>query len=609
MHKGSIALILAALWLMSAVNAQSALPVITEADSSFNVDSPGLSLTIGKADGLITVTKLGGIKLMNFGKEPVCVGSPVFSSAQMEQGAPMLKWTTAVEKSSNYISFVQTVNLDKSTTGIDLDGVKLVRELKINAGSDELIFNVKLTNPLQVKRYASFGFMNVFLLANNGLDTTYIPTEKNVLDVNIQSSLWSYYAKPDAWYFDLTDGFMAVNNPSLKQGVGMAFDYNLASSAYISNDGRTRGWMLDGGALAPDGSLETSFRIVPVKGLSSIYKVAPEFCAGFSGVDNNITIEFLPVKNVELKGDVEVIQADGKKLTEKQFTLKGEANKISNYVLKIDKPVTQTVNKVAVNGIKFEQYRENNFRMQPLPMVPLLVSYLPEVPPRKAPALSGGTVSTKREKKVLLLFGIYANFSRFDKILADWKINTVSAIPQGIRDMPPASTIDEYALIILGDVNIESVRPMMSRLAAYVRNGGVLLVTGGPFAYGCGGYAGTFLDSMLPVESRPFDLRPAAGDNDFNKPLTFNGERVEKNTAPELYWLHKVKVKDNSQIILKAGELPLFVCGTYGKGRVLAFLGAPLGTAPHGGRPYWDSTEYIKIMQNILTDVTSEVLK
>jgi hypothetical protein len=609
MYKRNLASFFAIFALMLDVNAQSTFPEVTETDGSFKVVRTGLSLTIGKDDGLIAVTELGGIKIMNFGKESADIGSPVFSAAQMEQGAPKLTWTTTVDKSPNCISFIQTACLDKATAEIDLDGVNLVRELRINVGSDELVFTVRLTNPLQVKRYAFLGIRNVFLLANNGLDMTYIPTENNVLDVNIQSSIWGYYTKPDAWCFDLVDGFIAVNNPLLKQGIGMVFDFNLVSSAYISNDGRTRGWSLDGGALAPEGSFETSFQIVPAKGLSSIYKVTPEFCAGFSGVDNNITIEFLPLKNSELKGDIEVIEPNGKSLNKQQFALKGEANKPTNYSLKINKPTAQTINKVTVNGISFEQYRENNFRMQPLPMVPLLVSYHPVVPPKKTSSISTEAVSVKREKKALLLFGVYANFSRFDKILDGWKINTVSAIPQGIRDIPPASTIDEYAIIILGDVNIESVRPMMSRLAAYVRNGGVLLVTGGPFAYGCGGYTGTLLDSMLPVESKPFDLRPALGDQDFNKPLPFRGEKIEKSTAPELYWIHKVKVKNNSQVLLKAGELPLLVAGTYDKGKVLVFLGAPLGTAPDGGRPYWDSVEYVKIMQNILADATKEVLK
>ena len=39
-------------------------------------------------------------------------------------------------------------------------------------------------------------------------------------------------------------------------------------------------------------------------------------------------------------------------------------------------------------------------------------------------------------------------------------------------------------------------------------NGGVLVV-GGPFAYGCGGYAGSYLERMLPVVPKPLSASAA----------------------------------------------------------------------------------------------------
>ena len=239
-------------------------------------------------------------------------------------------------------------------------------------------------------------------------------------------------------------------------------------------------------------------------------------------------------------------------------------------------------------------------------MVPPVFTHKRNIPPKKADTAAGNQIQIKQQKKALLLFGFYANFFRFDKIFKNWKLNTISATPQGIPDIPPATTIGEYSFILLGNVNYESVRPMISRLESYVRNGGNLVVCGGPFAYGCGGYDGTVLEKLLPVIPKPFDLRPAAGDRIYDKAVSFS---LPGKDTPQLWWLHKVQCKPGSEILLNAGNDPLVVKGQYGKGTVLAFLGTPLGNPKTSDRPWWDSVQYLEWMKQILGKIAGKELE
>lgn len=69
------------------------------------------------------------------------------------------------------------------------------------------------------------------------------------------------------------------------------------------------------------------------------------------------------------------------------------------------------------------------------------------------------------------------------------------------RGLPPTlEQLEEFDVVILGDVPAEALSPeSLSILRAFVEGGGGLLTLGGYGAYGAGGYAGTPLAEALPV--------------------------------------------------------------------------------------------------------------
>ena len=536
-----------------------------------------------------------GISLTLPGKAVPELAAPVFSNQQMKKGAPKLKWKKLSETEERVI-------LTGKNAGPDLDGVILTRSIR----RDDRMVTIRFTleNPTGKMRYSFFGFRSRFRIGKTGVDRNYVPTENNVLDLDHQTSLWGYYTKPGEWFFNLVEPWYAVLNGN-RTGVAYLADYQAVSAAYLSSDMLTRGMMIDGGMLPPGKKFSTEIRILPLKNMNSVATVTEKFSAGF-GKEGKVTLELLPYQDGVYSGEVTIRDVKGKELGRETVRFNGKAMRLNTCAVEREKPKTQTVNYGKINGIPFEQYQENGFRTQPLPMVPPLFTHKRMIPPKKETADNSSGQAVTRQKKALLLFGFYANFYRFDKIFAGWKLETIPATPQGITQIPPASTIDEYQFIILGDVNWESLRPMITRLIAYVRNGGILIVCGGPFAYGCGGYKDTPLEKILPVKPVPFDLRPAAGDGIFDRGISFD---QPKDKPPQVWWIHKNQCRPGSKILVKAGSDPLIVKGTYGKGTVIAFLGSPLGDPKAEDRPFWNSAGYIALMKQILGTVSGKELK
>jgi uncharacterized membrane protein len=70
----------------------------------------------------------------------------------------------------------------------------------------------------------------------------------------------------------------------------------------------------------------------------------------------------------------------------------------------------------------------------------------------------------------------------------------------------------------------------------------------------------------------------------------------------KLFWMQRDEVKPGAKVLLRtaAGD-PLLVRGAYGKGRVFAFLGTPLGDEALDAKAFWNGNEaYLKVMKELL---------
>ncbi|MBU4211102.1 MAG: hypothetical protein KKD33_00805, partial [Verrucomicrobia bacterium] len=139
----------------------------------------------------------------------------------------------------------------------------------------------------------------------------------------------------------------------------------------------------------------------------------------------------------------------------------------------------------------------------------------------------------------------------------------------------------------IGDTGMEMIKD-------YCKYGGNLLVLGGPFAYGNGGYKGTALDEILPVLSQgPFDLKAVDGVMKWTP-----GQKMIKTGSLDALkpgYIHYVKVKPAAKVLLTCGEDPFLVAGAYGDGTVMCITGTPLGSSDFCNTPQWQ-----EVLANIL---------
>ena len=515
---------------------------------------------------------------------------PAFTAAQIETGAPALEWTRNADGSESAV-------ISEKDGGLDLKGVRITRRESGDEDRTEIVFT--LENETTEMRYASFGWRTRFETSDASAtsDRNWIPTTDNVLDLTIMSSLWGYYTKPGPWHFSLVEPWFAAYNPNRKTGYGFLFDFGSLSAAYCANDIKTRGVLFDGGMLPPGESFTAKTVIRKLDGLGAIATVNDDFAAGFTGPPFCPTLAVRAFRDLTVAGEAAQTDVEGKVLGSTKVNLSVGKGETRTTWFRCEKPGTQTILSAELNGIRFEQFRENGFRMASLPMVPAVWPHHRPIPPKTVGGTAGKGARSTPRNKALLLFGFYANFFRFPEMFPGLEFTVIPATPQGITQVPPASTIGEYRYVFLGDVNEESIRPMLARLASYVENGGTLVVAGGPFAFGCGGYAGTFLENMLPVRTHSFDCLPASADDaDGRTAVAFD------ECDATLFWIQRDEPKEGAEVLLKtATGDPLLVKGSYGAGTVYAFLGTPLGDESRDAKAFWNGNrDYIETMRRLL---------
>jgi hypothetical protein len=137
----------------------------------------------------------------------------------------------------------------------------------------------------------------------------------------------------------------------------------------------------------------------------------------------------------------------------------------------------------------------------------------------------------------------------------------------------------QYRLVVLANTDLRTFTlEQRAWLRGWVENGGALLLTGGPYAFGRGWWQESdILAPILPATLKPFDLRPLGT----GAPLPLRGVgplaglKLPADAAAN--WLHTLEPKPGATVALTAGDHPALVLGKHGKGRIAMLALAPLG--------------------------------
>jgi hypothetical protein len=146
-------------------------------------------------------------------------------------------------------------------------------------------------------------------------------------------------------------------------------------------------------------------------------------------------------------------------------------------------------------------------------------------------------------------------------------------------------------VIILADVETKGLNyGQVLMLSEWVKDGGGLIILGGPLTLGQDENMTRAWPLLLPVElNAPWEIRKCS------PPVKLFG-----GTAAVMY-RHLVKAKPDAAVLLKgAGGEPLIVGRGYGQGRVAVFTGTPLGEASAGSKAFWETPEWIQTMRTTI---------
>ena len=150
----------------------------------------------------------------------------------------------------------------------------------------------------------------------------------------------------------------------------------------------------------------------------------------------------------------------------------------------------------------------------------------------------------------------------------------------------------QHNVVVLANVDARALGPAgRLLLKQFVMNGGGLLVTGGPYAFGRGGYANTAIEDILPC-SMPGKNRNKADGGLLMQPAAQAADTLPRDLAwslrPRVYYIHDLEPKPDARVLVTAGDKPLVIASTIGKGRVVAIAATAEGDPPADELPFWE---------------------
>lgn len=160
-----------------------------------------------------------------------------------------------------------------------------------------------------------------------------------------------------------------------------------------------------------------------------------------------------------------------------------------------------------------------------------------------------------------------------------------------------------YSTVVLANIDAPVLgEKWLKMLRDFVDQGGGIVVLGGEWAYTRGGYTGTPLAEMLPVEMSneypiPVDRAgaPLKAESGSNLPSDLAFDK-----APRSFYSHTLTPKNGAKVELRVGERAAIVSGSFGKGRVVACALTIHGKPPEGTLAFWEWQDWPRMLGHVV---------
>ncbi len=165
--------------------------------------------------------------------------------------------------------------------------------------------------------------------------------------------------------------------------------------------------------------------------------------------------------------------------------------------------------------------------------------------------------------------------------------------------LPPVEVLPSLSVIVIANLDAPSLNA--ERLKAYrefVAQGGGLVLLGGYWAYSRGAYTGTPLEEMLPVTFAPEHRIPANPEGLLLQPAPKATWKMAADfrAKPLAFYVQTLAPKADATVQWLAGDKPVLISGSFGKGRVVACALTANGEAPAGGTAFWDWADWPRVL-------------
>jgi len=431
----------------------------------------------------------------------------------------------------------------KIPTSPELVGLIVQKTIWLSADNNAITVDEEIKNPTGKSRSVAPYIQQALNMGGSRYhDNWYMPSTSGIA-VRVEPDKAGGKSIGPDWVLDPVEGWMAVNDRQTKRGLLFVFDYNYLRKIYTC--GSTAEWFMESIPIGPGKSFKFRYIIKPVKGFKDIVYGSENIVADIrpdekdGGINvvfdiaavseklSGVTVDFRIVgwKNKkEIAGKSIKIDRLGFKRIREEFSF-ARPKKLS------DGLVIKAVVRAEGFTDRFEYYyagdkeeygrRYNYFATKGGALAGTKGDAYFRKQPRKhkvfdKPDFSKVPRPAPDKYKVLVVFGLYTQILNIDDALADWKdkgnspkFTWANCPPNAIETFP--GTYDEifsYNTIVLSDVNYRAIGDIgFEMIRDYVKQGGSLLVVGGPYAFGNGEFEDTRFLDVLPVKlSGPFDL-------------------------------------------------------------------------------------------------------
>ncbi len=495
----------------------------------------------------------------------------------------------------------------------DLRGLVMRKVLTLRGDSPALHVKMTLENTSDAPRFPGAWIQNRFYCGGEkGTQVAYRPSNLGVRVVYVENDRRygdEFVRRPSAgWAMTFDRG----------SGIGLLalVDYNYLKMHYSCITMYTTEWFYDRVLIRPGKSWSTEYLLVPVQNVRNCYYADDQVIVTAAQERDTLALQFRATQGpvAELPVAVKVEKSDrAAVLAEKRATLVA-LTRDAPQALELPLPGLgrgAVIISLQMGGA--EQARATEFMYSPdeaAYFAPESASpYRAPLPKKIKPELTGA-----RDLRLIPHEGL----SVLHGVGLWWECNRVKealrSIAPGVRFrdsfytsgvLGPELTYQPllaeellgYDLIVLDNVGANALGDEGEiAVQQYVEAGGRLLLTGGLCTLGKGRFQESALQEALPVEPDGFF--------DIVRLPQFAPISGAPYETGAVQWIQSVQsLRPGAEAVLSVAGRPLLVRGTYGKGRVLVWLGTPMGDPPAGVTPYWESRGWFRLMRATLREL------